>query len=96
VTVWLSKSGPVLRWSRAVHVAIGFLAPAWGHHAHGNAGLGFGMLAVAAAGGLWELSTPIRERIRPGWGGYHPYADARDLAAFLVGAALAALVFGGA
>lgn len=91
---WRAKLGPVLRWTRGVHILVGMVIPGIGYRHSGAEGLGMGILGVCVVGGAWELAMPVLERIHRGWGGYHPWADVLDLVSFLVGASIIGLILG--
>jgi len=60
--------------------------------AAGHAALGWASLVVLVGGIVWELSSPTLERIHRGWGGWWPWADVADLAGFVAGWLIAAIL----
>ena len=92
MTVWRAKPCPWWTPSRWVHAFIGFALPVAAWSIWGYSGLGWASIAVLAGGVAWELSTPALERLRPGWGGWWPWADVADLVGFVAGWIIAALV----
>lgn len=89
--LWRPKRGPVLTWGRGVHLVIGAAIPLAAWARWGDDGLGFGILAVFAGGGVWELLT-VRLAGPLGWA--HRYGDVVDLGAFALGAVVAGLIGG--
>lgn len=89
--IWRRKTGPLLRWSRLVHLIVGAGIPLLCSAAWGYPGLGWGCVGSMVAGVLWEIGT-IRLWL---WlGTSHPWADVLDLGAWWVGTVAVALMMG--
>ena len=85
---WKPKRGPVLTVGRAAHAVTGAILVGLGGAIDGYSGLPVGMVLAVALGLAWELSTPGLAR-RFGWS--HHEGDVEDLAAYMLGAALAGI-----
>ncbi|MCA9726067.1 MAG: hypothetical protein KC729_00180 [Candidatus Eisenbacteria bacterium] len=86
---WRPKHGPLLTWGRGSHCAFGAIVCWLSSLAWGYAGLAVGVLAAAGFAWAWERCTYY---IAPLARWKHPYGDVRDLAAYIVGALLVALL----
>ena len=90
---WRPKSGKVLTWRRAVHLAIGLVAPWVGFRLGGYDSLGFACWGMLIAGGGWEMITPA---LAGPMGWVHRWGDVVDLAAFSSGVSISGLILGAA
>lgn len=80
--IFKPKAGPVWRWSRFVHLLLAATVTAYGGHLWGYQGavwMGVGMIVIGLG---WEITNKLSGV------GPHPYADALDFWAFVLGAAL--------
>ena len=85
---WKPKRGPVLTRGRVAHLVAGALLVSLGGALDGYSGLPIGMVMAVLLGFAWELSTPGLAR-RFGWD--HHEGDVVDLAAYMLGAAVAGI-----
>lgn len=86
MTIFKPKSGPVIQWSRLVHLLLAATITGYGGHLGGYQGAvmaGFGAIALGFG---WEVANR--------WmGGVHPFGDAWDFWAFVIGATLTGIGF---
>lgn len=82
--IFVRKPGPILRWSRVLHLAVAFSMTGYGGHLAGDSGCAIGAVGAVVAGLIWELATPLFHV-------KHPHADLWDLIAWLIGSGLASV-----
>lgn len=84
--LWKLKPGPILRWSRALHMAWGAGATTAGGLIGGDWGMGIGGVGATLGGFAWE-SLNKKWPIGP-----HMYGDGWDFLAFVAGAFVPAII----
>jgi hypothetical protein len=93
VIFWRPKSGKVLTRRRAIHLAIGLVAPWVGFRLGGYEALGWACWGMLIVAGAWEVSTP---GLAPVFGWLHRRGDVVDLAFFSSGVSACGLILGAA
>jgi len=83
--IFKPKEKPVLRWSRLVHLLLAATVTAYGGHLWGYQGSIWAGIASILGGLCWEISNRVTGK------GKHPFADALDFWAFVIGATLASV-----
>lgn len=77
--IFKPKKGPILRWSRGLHLLEAAAITTAGGLLWGEQGAAYAGAASIIGGFGWEVSNRFT-------GGYHPFGDGWDFLAFVAGA----------
>jgi hypothetical protein len=81
--IFRPKQGPILRWSRGLHLLTGILLPMLGYLMWNYNGLGLVGGSVVCFSFLWEISN--RFLVIPYSSTFHKWGDVIDMCAFWLG-----------